>query len=90
MNRNQVVEFRLDDVVELRKSHPCGGMRWTVVRLGADIGLRCLTCGHRVLLERRVLEGRMKTFVARGPARPSLANSPSLALPHQGGGEEKG
>ncbi len=73
MNTSQVVEFRLDDVVELRKPHPCGGLRWTVVRLGADIGIRCATCGHRVLLERRVLERRMKLFVERGPARPSLA-----------------
>jgi len=41
-----------------------------VVRLGADIGLRCLTCGRRVLLERAVLERRLKQFVARaGTAR---------------------
>jgi len=38
-----VVEFRLSDVVRLRKPHPCGGDTWGVVRLGADIGLRCWT-----------------------------------------------
>ena len=75
VNTDKVVEFRLDDVVELRKPHPCGGMHWTVVRLGADIGVRCISCGHRVLLERRVLERRMKGFVERGAAPPSLANS---------------
>ena len=37
------------------------------MRLGADIGLRCKTCGHRVLLERRTLEKRLKEFVSRGP-----------------------
>lgn len=72
MNTNQVVDFRLDDVVELRKPHPCGGRRWIVVRLGADIGIRCNTCGHRVLLERRVLERRMTSFLERGPAKPPL------------------
>ncbi len=69
-----IVEFRLDDVVQLRKPHACGADRWVVVRLGADIGLRCQKCGHRVLLERRVLEHRLKAFIERGPAPPSLAN----------------
>ena len=59
-------EFRMGDVVRLRKPHPCGGFEWDVVRLGADIGLRCRGCRRRVLLERRVLERRLKAFVARG------------------------
>jgi hypothetical protein len=59
-------EFRMGDVIELRKTHPCGGSRWEVVRLGADIGLRCETCRRRVLLERRSLQRRMKAFVERG------------------------
>jgi hypothetical protein len=63
----EIVDFRMGDVVRLRKPHPCGGLEWEVVRLGADIGLRCKTCGHRVLLQRRVLEKRLKTFVSRGP-----------------------
>lgn len=59
-------EFRMGDVVRLRKPHPCGGFEWDVVRLGADIGLRCRECGRRVLLARRVLERRLKAFVSRG------------------------
>jgi hypothetical protein len=55
-------------VVRLRKAHPCGGADWQVYRLGADIGLRCLTCGRRVMLERAVLERRIKQFVSRGAA----------------------
>jgi len=63
----EIVDFRMEDVVRLRKPHPCGGNDWQVVRLGADIGLKCRTCGHRVLLARRVLEKRMKSFLSRGP-----------------------
>jgi hypothetical protein len=59
------VEFQVGDVVRLRKPHPCGGSDWQVVRLGADIGLKCQTCQHRVLLTRRELEKRLKTFVQR-------------------------
>jgi len=61
-------EFRMGDVVRLRKPHPCGGFDWEVTRLGADIGLRCRSCKRRVLLSRAVLERRMKTFVSRGEA----------------------
>jgi len=61
------IPFYIDDVVRLRKPHPCGSYDWIVVRIGADIGLRCLTCGRRVLLPRRTLENRLKTFVTRGP-----------------------
>jgi hypothetical protein len=63
-----VVEFRLEDVVRLRKPHPCGSYEWRVVRLGADIGLRCLKCQHRVLLPRSELERRLKAFISRGEA----------------------
>ncbi len=62
-----VIDFRMGDVVRLRKPHPCGGFEWEVVRLGADIGLRCRTCGRRVLLDRVTLEKRLKTFIERGP-----------------------
>ena len=63
------VEFQVGDVVRLRKPHPCGGSDWQVVRLGADIGLKCQTCQHRVLLTRRELEKRLKTFVQRAQAQ---------------------
>ncbi|HLG51901.1 MAG TPA: DUF951 domain-containing protein [Chloroflexota bacterium] len=63
-----VVEFRLGDVVRLRKPHPCGSYEWRVVRLGADIGLRCQRCNRRVLMVRSELERRMKGFVSRGEA----------------------
>ena len=59
--------FLIGDVVRLRKPHPCGSFEWTVVRLGADIGLRCNQCQRKVLLPRRTLERRLKAFVARGP-----------------------
>jgi len=66
-NRMGVMEIRMDDVVRLRKPHPCGGYEWRVVRVGADIGLRCTTCNHRVLLPRSTFEKRVKKFVSRGP-----------------------
>lgn len=61
-----VMEIGLGDVVRLKKPHPCGSYEWQVVRLGADIGIRCQKCQHRVLIARGILERRIKAFVARG------------------------
>jgi hypothetical protein len=61
-----VLELRLGDVLRLKKIHPCGGYDWQVVRLGADIGIKCVKCQRRVLLERSTLGRRLKTFVSRG------------------------
>jgi len=60
------VEIKLGDVVRLKKIHPCGSYEWQVVRLGADIGIKCLKCHRRVLLQRSVFERRVKEFVSRG------------------------
>jgi hypothetical protein len=61
-------QLYLGDVVEMRKPHPCGGYQWEIVRVGADIGLCCLTCNRRVLLPRRDFARRAKRFLKRGPA----------------------
>jgi len=72
-----ILELRLGDVVELRKQHPCGSRDWTIIRLGADIGLRCRKCHHRVLIDRVVLERRIKRFVERGPEVVATSVVPS-------------
>jgi hypothetical protein len=56
-------EIEMGDVVRLRKPHPCGSTDWVVVRVGADIGLKCLGCGRRLLLSRRDVAKRMKRYV---------------------------
>ena len=55
--------LELGDVLRLRKPHPCGGYEWKVVRLGADIGLECTSCGRRILLARRDLARRLKEVI---------------------------
>lgn len=64
----------LGDIVQMRKPHPCGGNEWEIVRVGADIGLMCRTCGRRVLMPRRQFARQAKRFIARSPAaEPGLA-----------------
>ena len=75
MVNSEPIPFAVGDVVRLKKPHPCGGFDWSVVRLGADIGVKCVTCGRRVLLPRRELERRIKLFVARAEAADENSNS---------------
>jgi hypothetical protein len=55
----------IDDLVQLRKPHPCGSYEWRVVRIGADIGLKCQLCGRRVLMDRRNFNKRVKRVIRR-------------------------
>jgi len=60
------VNIKVGDIVRLRKPHPCGSYEWEVVRVGADIGLKCLKCQRKVLLERGVFDKRLKEVVSKG------------------------
>ncbi len=66
-----LLDLQLNDILRMRKAHPCGGSDWKVVRLGADIGLECLTCGRRVMLTRRELAHRVKKVVQKTDEPPS-------------------
>jgi hypothetical protein len=56
---------QVGDLVRLRKPHPCGSYEWLVVRIGADIGLKCQVCSRRVLMDRRNFKKRVKTMIRR-------------------------
>jgi len=57
-------ELHLEDVLRLRKQHPCGSFEWKITRLGADIGLECLGCQRRVMMPRRKLARMLKSVVS--------------------------
>ncbi len=69
------VQLDLGDRIRLRKPHPCGSYDWVVVRLGADIGLRCEKCGRRVLLPRAEVERRMKQVLSRAVDADTTAST---------------
>lgn len=57
-------DLKINDIVRLRKPHPCGSHKWKVLRLGADIRLECMGCQRIVMLTRRKLAQRLKAVVA--------------------------
>ena len=62
-----IQQFDLGDVVQMRKAHPCGSDQWKVIRIGADVKIKCLGCGRIVMLERAVFVKRRKKVLEQGP-----------------------
>lgn len=58
------MDFELGDLVEMRKTHPCGSKQWTIIRVGADIKIRCQGCGRIVMMDRIDFVKRMKKVLA--------------------------
>jgi len=54
------MEINVGDIIEMKKTHPCGGKRWSVLRVGMDFRIRCLTCGHEVMVPRTKIEKSIK------------------------------
>jgi len=52
--------FELNDIVEMKKPHPCGENRWKIIRLGADIRIKCQKCEHSVMIPRNEFTRKMK------------------------------
>ncbi len=65
-----LIDIRVGDIVRLRKPHPCGSTDWEVTRVGADVGLRCLGCGRRVMLPRDEFRRRSRCIVTPAPREP--------------------
>lgn len=55
------MELQLGDVLTMKKSHPCGEKRWLLLRTGADLRLRCMGCGHEVMIPRGKAEKNIRS-----------------------------
>lgn len=58
-------QFQLNDVVEMKKQHPCGTNAWKIIRMGADIRIKCEGCQHSVLIPRKEFEKKMKKVLVQ-------------------------
>lgn len=59
------MDLHLHDIVEMKKPHPCGSMRWEILRVGMDIKLKCLGCGHELMLPRSRVEKRIRKNISK-------------------------
>lgn len=64
------MDVRLQDVLVMKKEHPCGSKNWLVLRSGMDFRLRCQGCGHEVLLPRSKAEKNIRQILREGVSVP--------------------
>ena len=62
------MDIRLNDILEMKKEHPCGGKRFTVLRAGMDFRIKCEKCGREVMVPRIKLEKNIKKVIREGDA----------------------
>lgn len=58
-------EYDLNDIVEMKKQHPCGSSTFQITRMGADIKIKCTECARTIMMTRRDFEKRMKRVVKK-------------------------
>ena len=57
------MDIRLNDILVMKKAHPCGSDRWVVLRIGADFRMRCLGCGHELMTPRFKAEKNIRSVL---------------------------
>lgn len=57
--------YELGDIVQMKKQHPCGTNEWKIIRLGADIRIKCEGCQHSVMIPRREFDKKMKKVLVQ-------------------------
>jgi hypothetical protein len=60
------LEYALGDTAEMKKPHPCGSRNWTIIRVGADIKLKCQGCDHIVMIPRSKFNKMVKKILPAG------------------------
>ncbi len=54
------MDFEINDIVKMKKPHPCGSYEWEILRVGADFRLKCLGCSHQVMIARKIVEKNVR------------------------------
>lgn len=64
------MDVRLQDILVMKKPHPCGSKEWLVLRTGMDFRLRCQGCSHEVMLPRSKAEKNIRQILRDGTPVP--------------------
>ena len=56
------MDLQVGDRIKMKKQHPCGNNDWELLRVGMDIRLRCMGCGHQLMLPRKTVEKSFRGF----------------------------
>jgi hypothetical protein len=57
--------YNINDIVEMKKPHPCGTNEWKIIRMGMDIRIKCVGCQHSVMIPRKEFTKKLKKVLKR-------------------------
>lgn len=57
------MDIQVGDIIEMKKNHPCGAKQFNVLRIGADFKIKCVGCGHEVMVTRQKCEKNIKKVI---------------------------
>ena len=66
------MDIHVNDILKMKKPHPCGSQEWLVTRVGMDFKLRCQGCGHEVMLPRNKVEKNIRKVFRDGQPMDNL------------------
>ena len=69
------MDIKLGDILVMKKAHPCGDKQWKVLRVGADFRLKCLGCGHEIMIPRLKAEKNIRTIILQERSSTDLSGS---------------
>lgn len=61
------MQYEVGDVVKMKKQHPCGSSEWVILRVGADFRLKCMGCGHQIMIPRKTVVKSTKSLTKKHP-----------------------
>ena len=64
------MDIRVNDILTMKKAHPCGEKQCKVMRIGADFRLHCLGCGHELMIPRQKAEKNIRMITRDGTSFP--------------------
>lgn len=54
------MDLKVGEIIKLKKPHPCGSSEWEILRTGMDFRLKCLGCGHQIMISRKLVEKNIR------------------------------
>lgn len=54
------MDIKVGNRIKMKKQHPCGSHEWEVLRIGADFRLKCVGCGHQIMISRKSVEKNLR------------------------------
>lgn len=79
--------YQLGDIVQMKKPHACGENKWEILRLGADIKLKCMGCGRIIMMPHAEFNKKVKKLLAKenDPANKKMEHyvpKENIVIPH--------